>query len=137
MRSVFLWSGLAAVVSLWGVERPAAAAIVRYHYVPSQPPTVYVLQPFAPGVAGELLTWFGLRGEPYPRAPKPNHLAVLCHPFTRQNVTVPLQLPPGTPTIMHSGPRVIYNYGSYTVTVRFYEDGTLDVIYNSGLFRDI
>jgi hypothetical protein len=31
--------------------------------------------------------------------------------------------------------RVIYNYGSDTVEVHFLPDGSVDVIYNSGLFR--
>jgi hypothetical protein len=52
-------------------------------------------------------------------------------------VNVPLALPDGTPVIEHVGQRIVYNYGSYTVEVRFLPDGGVDVVYNSGLLRRI
>ena len=50
-------------------------------------------------------------------------------------ITVPLSFPEGTPRIEHRADRVIYNYGSYTVEVHFLPDGSVDVVYNSGLRR--
>jgi hypothetical protein len=50
-------------------------------------------------------------------------------------VTVPLCLPEGTPRVEHVRDRIVYNYGSYTVEVRFLPDGSVDVLYSSGLFR--
>jgi hypothetical protein len=48
-----------------------------------------------------------------------------------------LALPEGTPVIMHVWQGIVYDYGSYTVEVRFLSDGSVDVIYNSGLLRRI
>jgi hypothetical protein len=48
-----------------------------------------------------------------------------------------LALPDGTPVIEHVRQRIVYNYGSYTVEVRFLPEGAVDVIYNSGLLRRI
>ena len=50
-------------------------------------------------------------------------------------VTVPVALPQGTPNIEYLARRVVYNYGSYTVSVLFLADGSVDVIYNSGFAR--
>jgi hypothetical protein len=50
-------------------------------------------------------------------------------------VVVPLALPCGTPVIEHVWRRTVYNYGSYTVEVRFLPDGSVDVMYDSGLLR--
>jgi hypothetical protein len=50
-------------------------------------------------------------------------------------VIVPLALPEGIPVIEHRNGRVIYNYGTYTVETVFLPDGTVDVVYNSGLLR--
>jgi hypothetical protein len=46
-------------------------------------------------------------------------------------------LPEGTPRIEHVWRRIVYNYGSYTVAVLFLPDGSVDVIYNSGLLRGL
>jgi hypothetical protein len=35
----------------------------------------------------------------------------------------------------HRADRTIYDYGSYTVSVVFLPDGTVSVIYDSGLMR--
>jgi hypothetical protein len=61
----------------------------------------------------------------------------LTHPCTGQAVSVPLALPCDTPVIQHVRNSTVYNYGSYTVEVRFLADGSVDVIYNSGLLRAV
>ena len=67
--------------------------------------------------------------------PRPTCLLTYRHPCTGQAVTVPLALPEGTPTIQYKLRQVVYNYGSYAVEVHFLPDGSVAVVYNSGLFR--
>ncbi|MBY0527514.1 MAG: hypothetical protein K2R98_29225 [Gemmataceae bacterium] len=123
-----------AVVALLLCGNVASAAIVRYHYVPAGPGPM-TLAPGPTGAPGELIN---IRGrQPYNCPPRPTCLVTFKHCFTGALVVVPLALPEGTPQMMHRGNRTIYNYGSYTVTVQFLEDGSVDVIYNSGLFREI
>jgi hypothetical protein len=120
----------AALAALVLAARPAMAARVRYHYTVETPgsPT---LRP--PG-AGERLT---LRGWQPHECPPPRATCIVnfCHPCSRQTVSVPLALPDSTPTMEYTTSRVIYNYGSDTVEVLFLADGSLYVVYNSGLFR--
>jgi hypothetical protein len=59
------------------------------------------------------------------------------HIYTGQEVRVPLALPDSTPVIEHVRQRIVYNYGSYSVTVRFLPDGGVEVIYSTGLMRAI
>jgi hypothetical protein len=114
----------------------ASAARARFHYVPSPGGGPMTLAPFAPGAPGERLSAFG--NEPY-RCPPPRVTWIGCyrHTFSGCTVQVPLGLPPDTPTIQHRANRIIFNYGSYTVDVVFLEDGSVDVVYSNGLFRDI
>jgi hypothetical protein len=93
------------------------------------------MKPGADGGAGELVTWFGMVSESYPDQPKPTHLVTLRHYYTGREITIPLTLPDSTPRIEHRYARIIYNYGSDTVEVHSLPDGTVDVIYNSGLLR--
>ena len=37
----------------------------------------------------------------------------------------------------HRDDRIIYNYNDYYIEVRFLQDGSVDVIYNSGLLRPL
>jgi hypothetical protein len=113
----------------------AHAAVARFHYVPAEVNGKILMQP-APGT-GTCETWLGLRREPNPCPPKANMFVTLCHKCTGQPVVVPLWLPLGTPTLTHRPNGLMYNYGSFSVTVTFYPDGSVDVIYNSGLFRDL
>jgi hypothetical protein len=48
-----------------------------------------------------------------------------------------MTFPDGTPRIEYAPGRVVYNYGSYTVEAHFYRDGTVEVVYDSGLLRGI
>lgn len=115
---------------------PAAAARVRFHYVPVDDQGTLAPQSGGPTAApAERLTWRGA-WEPWSCAPPhPTCLLTYRHPCTGQAVTVPLALPEGTPTIEYRRNRVVYNYGSYTVEVHFLPSGGVDVIYNSGLLR--
>jgi hypothetical protein len=112
----------------------AAAARIRYHYAPAPPGTCMKIDPVG-GAQGQRLTW-SASWEPYNcPPPRPTCQMNYRHPCTGQMITVPLALPDSTPRLEHRGNRVIYDYGSYTVEVNFLADGSVDVIYNSGLFR--
>jgi hypothetical protein len=110
----------------------ASAARVRFHYTPDQ-----LNCKVPPVVAGEEISWFGAFRQPCPRTLHPTHSVCFRHPCTGATITVPLALPPGTPRIEHVRNRVIFNYGDYTVEVQFLPDGSVDIIYNSGLFRPL
>jgi hypothetical protein len=127
---------VAAAALLLGTGGVAAAARVRYHYVPTDDCGHTTLKPdSACGGMGEEVRWFGLKREPCSSPPHPTHLITFCHPCSGRNVIVPVALPEGTPRIEHVRDRIVYNYGSYTVEARFLPDGSVDIIYNSGLLR--
>jgi hypothetical protein len=130
------WRPLLAVVVMFLVTGTAAAARVRFHYVPSTNGGPVTLVPFAANAPGERISTFGRA--PYCNTPpRATCVVTFRHPGSGSILAVPLALPPDTPNIEHRGSRVIYNYGSYTVEVAFFADGSIDVIYNNGLFRDI
>jgi hypothetical protein len=122
---------------LFGTRSKAAAERVRFHYVPGNPGCPAQLLPCGNGAPGERICRFGRSPEPYTGQPRPNTVVTLHHIYTGGPVTVPLALPWGTPRIEHVRARIVYNYGSYTVEVRFLPDGSVDVIYNSGLLRGL
>lgn len=128
-----LWPTTAAALFVLAVAPPAEAARARFHYVPADPAGHVTLKPGA--CPGERVTVFGKYCDACP--PRPNCYQTFCHPCTGQTVIVPLALPFGTPTIYHRPNRVVYNYGSDFVEVHFLPDGSVDVIYSSGLFRAI
>ena len=117
------WFAIFAAVI--GTAGGAEAARVRFHYGPGD----------LGGTQGQRISWLGAPREPVPGVPGPMVPVTFQHLFTRAIVTVPLALPPGTPTIEHVRNRIVYNYGSYTVGVHFLPDGSVDVIYNSGFLR--
>ena len=114
-----------AFAALLGTAGTAAAARVRFHYGPEE----------IGGAPGQRVSWLGAPREFVAGTPGPMVPVTFQHPFTHSPVTVPLALPPSTPTIEHVRNRIVYNYGSYAVDVRFLPDGSVDVIYNSGLLR--
>ena len=125
-----------ALVTVLLSGETAAAARVRYHYVPSPGGGPMTLAPVAPGFPGERLNAFGRR----PHAalpPQATWMGAYRHPFSGATVQVPLGLPFETPTVEHRNNRLAYNYGSYLVEVIFLPDGSVDVVYSNGLFRDI
>jgi hypothetical protein len=114
---------------------PAEAARVCFRYVPIDPAGNTSLKPVATGVVGQRVGYLGAVRQPYNCQPRPTHLVTFVHPFTHQQITVPLAFPEGTPRLEYRRDRVIYNYGSYTVEALFLRDGSVDVIYDSGLLR--
>jgi hypothetical protein len=111
---------------------PARAARVRIHYGPE---ALCGGGEHGPCPMPDDVRWFGLFKPPHSELPRPNRMVSFQHPCTGACVVVPLALPCGTPTIEHVYRRTVYNYGSYTVEVRFLPDGSVDVMYDSGLLR--
>jgi hypothetical protein len=109
---------------------PASAARLRYHFT-ADPGGNGCLKAPAAGERRNLTGWSPYNCPP----PRATRLVSFRHPDTGQTVTVPLALPDSTPRMEYVRDHVVYNYGSYTVEVRFVKDGSADVIYDSGLFR--
>jgi hypothetical protein len=120
---------------LLGLVPTALAARWQFHYVPADASPYTALKPAGVGYAGEGMSWTGAAREPCRAQSRPNFVAPFCHPWTGQTVWVPLALPEGTPRVEHVGARVVYNYGSYTVSVQFLPDGSVEVAYDSGFLR--
>jgi len=120
---------VALVAALWFLASGTAdAAWIRFHFVPVE--GCKTLKPVEPSSDGT-------RQPKCFHQPGPLVMVNLCHLYTGQQITVPLYLPEGTPTIQHVWSKIVYNYGSYTVAVRFLPDGSVDVIYSSGLLRGL
>lgn len=116
----------------------AAAEQVRYRFVPTDACGTMSPVPIGPeGTLGELKRGLGIRPLPFPYAVRPNQMVTFRHPFRPCPVTVPLRLPADAARMEHQSDRIIYNYGDYTVEVRFLPDGAVDVVYNSGLLRPL
>jgi hypothetical protein len=130
------WGKLVVVMALLlGTTGQAAAAFLRLHFVPAADGCR--LQLAGAERIGEHL---GRRGLPFARAdglPPPSCVKRFRHPFTGQTVEVPLALPEGTPQIEHVWKSIVFNYGSYAVRVRFLPDGSVDVLYSSGLLAPL
>lgn len=123
-RSAIVLAALFSLISAGTAE----AARGRYHYVPTDPSGA-----MAPGNVGQRLSVLGVCTDPNP--PCPTCFKCFRHPCTGQTIIVPLALPDDTPVIYRRRDRVSFNYGSYAIDVVFNADGSVDVIYNSGLFR--
>jgi hypothetical protein len=138
MPTPLRWLNVFVVTTLFfGAAGKAAAERIRYHFVPGSEGCLMQLQPGPNGAAGERVRYCGKPNEPVAHAPRPTCSKTYRHPCTGQEITVPLSLPWGTPRVEHVYRRVVYNYGSYTVAVLFLPDGSVDVIYNSGLLRGL
>jgi hypothetical protein len=111
----------------------AQAARARFHYTPADANGGMRLDPA--GSSGPRFSFFGGTTPAAANPPPPTIALTYRHPYAGRYVTVPLALPADTPRIEYRGQRVIYNYGSYTVEVHFQPDGSVDVVYNSGLLR--
>ncbi|HZZ82001.1 MAG TPA: hypothetical protein VFE62_26110 [Gemmataceae bacterium] len=129
---------LAVWVVIGAAPAWAAAEQVRYRFVPVDACGTMSQAPIGPqGTMGELRRVYGARALPYPYVVRPTQMVTFRHPFSGRNVTVPLRLPDSTPRMEHQTDRIIYNYNDYTVEARFQPDGSVDVIYNSGLLRPL
>ncbi len=135
-RLWFLELTLGAALGLAAAEQ-AAAELLRLRYLPD-PCGNTTLVPVGPGGAlGEKRVWIGGDPKPYHCQLRATHIVTFRHPATCCNVAVPLNLLEGSPRIEHRSDRIIYNYGSYTVTARFLPDGSVETIYNSGMLRPL
>ena len=125
-------------VFLLGDARRADAEMVCFRYVPIDACGTMQQVPCGPdGVLGELYRGFGMRVYLYQQAFRPNQIVTFLHPATGRNATIPLTLPEGTPRYDTRPDRIVYNYGSYVVEVRFFNDGAIEVRYNSGFLRPL
>ncbi|MBI3407922.1 MAG: hypothetical protein HY040_06145 [Planctomycetes bacterium] len=136
---MFRFWRLLMVTFLVGVAPLSARAeAVRYRFVPVDAcGTLKQVSAGPEGAIGEQLTGFGLRPQPFNRMFRPNQIVTFRHPYTGRNVTVPLTLPQGTPRLEYRSDRIVYNYGSYVVEARFFADGSVDVLYNSGFLSPL
>jgi len=116
----------------------AGAEQVRFHYVPVNACGTLAQSPAGPnGALGERRTGLGYVPEPFYQTFRPNQMVTIVHPYHGRTVSVPLTLPQSAPRVEHRSDRVVFNYGSYTTEVRFFPDGSVDVIYNSGFLRPL
>jgi hypothetical protein len=130
--------GVAAVLVSAVFANPACAERVRYHFSPADLCGKTVQTPAgACNAIGERVSYLGLSTTPVNYMLKPTYIVTFRHPFSKQNVTVPLALPPYTPIISYYSNRVTLTYGGYSVDVVFLPDGSVDTIYDSGLFRPL
>jgi len=127
--------GCAAMAILLLAAALAPAAELRFHYAPADAYGNTSLKPADRLGVGEQVRWFGAVRETVRNQPRPTHVLTFLHPYTLRAITVPVTLPAGTPRLEHVRDRVVYNYGSYAVEARFFRDGSVDVVYNAGLFR--
>jgi hypothetical protein len=124
-----------AVLAL--VQSSACAERVRYHFAPADLCGNTAQTPAGPcNAIGERVSYLGISRTPYNGVLRPTQMVTFIHPVTKANVSVPLALPPdSTPKMEYSANRVVFDYGIYQVDVRFLPDGSVDVIYDSGLRR--
>jgi hypothetical protein len=126
----------AALLTAALIVNPAAAARVRFHYVPDGNGGVQ-LQASPTGTPGEQPLRRGA-DRAYPGSPpRANYIVTVRQPYTGQDLKVPLFLPDGTPEVQHTWSRLVYNYGIYSVEIRYLADGSIDVIYDSGFLRPL
>jgi hypothetical protein len=119
--------------------RLACAEQVRFRFVPTDAGGNMTQVAAGPnGAVGERLTGLGLRPQPFERSFRANQLVTFRHPYSGRNVTLPLTLPlDSTPRLEHRRDGVVFNYGMYAVEVRFFADGSAEVVYNSGFLRPL
>jgi hypothetical protein len=128
---------LAAAALLLVPAGRAAADRLVIHYGAQELCSTAALKPGETGCGGPSCQCYSVFKSRCCHAPRPNQLLTFCHPCTGKPVTVPLALPLGTPRVEHVYRRIVFNYGSYTVAVRFLPDGSVEVIYYSGPLRPL
>ena len=135
MSQQFRWI---AVLLVGVAPSVAVAEQVRYHFVPADASGAMTQVSAGPeGTLGELKRGLGARALPYPYGVRANQMVTFRHPYTGRNVTVPIRMPESPPRLEHRADRIVYNYGDYTIEARFLRDGSVDVVYNSGLLRPL
>jgi hypothetical protein len=127
---------LPVVVACWfAVAGVASADAVRYRFVPDGTGALVQVPAGPDGAMGELLR--AGRSRPFHRVFRPNQMVTVVHSYTGRTVTVPLTLPEDTPRLEHRTDRIVYNYGSYVVEIRFRTDGAVETVYDSGFLRPL
>jgi hypothetical protein len=124
-----------AVCALGLLGSHAAAEQLTYRYLPTSGAGTTSLYRGSDGAAGTRRAWWGGAQRPANGEARATHVVTFRHPYNGQNVSVPITFPDGTPRIEHLADRIVYNYGAYSITSRFLSDGSVEVTYNSGLFR--
>jgi hypothetical protein len=131
-----LAAALSLAIGLGCWASTGQAAWARLHYVESGAAGALVYQ--LEGSASRTTTsYFGLNVAPAPAAPRPTHIVTFRHAYTGRMVSVPIAFPIGTPCLAYRTDGVVYDYGTYSITVRFIADGSVDVVYRSGPFRSL
>ena len=111
---------------------------VRYRFVPADAcGTTRPVTVGPDGTIGELKRGLGMRPLPYPYAVRPNQMVTFRHPYSGRNVTVPMRFTDLTPRVENRADRIVYYCGDYDVEARFLPDGSVDVVYNSGVLRPL
>jgi hypothetical protein len=139
MRRTLLYPAL-VTLALLGTGATGSAEVVRFSYKPAHSCSYgYTSLKVGPdGATGEWSpTLLSVSKKAYYCQPKATHMVTFYHPCTNQTVTVPIAFPLGTPQIAHQTNAIVYSYTSYTIRVEFLGDGSVDVIYNSGLGRPV
>ena len=138
MNARILAAGAAALTVLVLAAAQVQAERVRYHFAAADIAGNTVQTPAGKcNAIGERVSYLGLGASPYGGAMRPNYLVTFSNPVTKGMVTVPLALPEGTPQMRYARNRAIFDYGTYQVEVVFLPDGSVDVYYDSGLFRKL
>jgi hypothetical protein len=113
------------------------AEVVRFRYAPKDTNGNMALIPGPSGAPGERARWLGGPTEPFTRPIAPTHTVTFRHPASNQQVIVPFTFPDGTPRIENRADQITYNWSGYQVRARFLADGSVEVLYNSGVLRPI
>jgi len=132
-RRCFWLALLATLIAALGATSPLRAEVVRFRYVPDACGNMVLA--CANGLPGQRASWYFGARQSIPTPIPPNVLVAFQHVYTGQTVNVPLALPEDTPRLERRPAAYVYNYGSYTVQVRFLPDGSVETIYNSGFLR--
>ena len=135
---LFVTCGVLGLLVFGITATTAPAEVVRYHYSPTVV-SGYSSTSLKVGPNGSTGEWspslISPRKEAYYQQPKATHMVTFRHPYSGQDVTVPIAFPQGTPQVTHQYDAIVYNYTQYQIRVQFFRDGSVDVVYNSGIFR--
>jgi hypothetical protein len=131
------WICLASIGVICLASVQAYGEVVRLVYVPQDACGNTALAPGPNGALGERQPWLGGPVAPLYQLPTPTHLVTFHHCLTGQDLKVPMTVPDGIPRLEYRANRLIYNYGSYQIHAVFNPEGTITIIYNSGVFRPI
>jgi hypothetical protein len=134
----FRWAATALTATLMASAGTAVAERVRYHFTPVDLCGTTVQTPAGKyNSIGERVSYLGLPNRPYNCPMVPTQIVTFCHPYAQRTVSVPMAMPPGTARISRGRDRIVFHYTSYSVEARFWPDGSVDTVYDSGIFRPL